>query len=354
MATKLRTKLETLQINLLCDEYDGGGSRVTATKGAIEGIVDALEKELSPFIYLVGYQSVIPKRFNTATREWIHFGGLIFNAGSHYVAAKALSNGHLVAIRSDCRYVEIDPLNRRDYRQLEYFGKRFSGDTHDLDIRHDDRPDIYGIVHLEGDVFGMFDTVLFKTYIEIDLLSGQILKMEENDFYESDEEDEESDASRTRRRLRHTFGDYYDVGGGKCLLVVGLSYFIVDVPSHQYEEIPNPYPGEGETYGDKYIGMSDGSIFTVGNTGRVEGQGFVTTARCSRFDLATKTWMRLADAPIAIESNACILMPDGDIMVLANENPTDKMLIYNPPTNTWTMTDSPFDAGYDELHLVLV
>jgi len=251
-------------------------------------------------------------------------------------------------------------MTRRAYREGEYFGQRFPGDTHNLQARHDDRPEIYGIVRLRDDVFGMFDTALFKTYIEIDLLTGEIFKLEEND--EDDPEDPEGEAAQTRRRLAHTLSEYYDVGGGKCLLVVDAEddpplprkYFLIDVAAHTYREIPNPYPGEDETHGDKYIGMGDGSIFTIGNNRSLEGPGFAATARCSRFDLTANAWIQLEDAPITVENNVCVLLPGGDIMVLANENPTDNMLIYNPPTNTWTMTDSPFNVFYDEHYLVLI
>src|ERR1700690_1203983 len=120
MAAELRDKLDKLQVSLLCDDNQGS---IVASLDAIEGVVNSLEKELSPYVYLVGHQEIAPKRFNTAIREWENILGVAFNAGTDYAAAKALSNGHIAVIRNDCRYVEVDPMNRRDYRQLEYFGK---------------------------------------------------------------------------------------------------------------------------------------------------------------------------------------------------------------------------------------
>jgi len=62
-------KLETLQINLLCDEYDSGGSRLTLPKVAFESLIEYSHRPVKR-ILAVGHESGEMAIYNVESNSW--------------------------------------------------------------------------------------------------------------------------------------------------------------------------------------------------------------------------------------------------------------------------------------------
>jgi hypothetical protein len=358
MAAERRDKFDKLQVSLLCDE---DASEETLPKVAFEALVD--EFDLHQLIYTVDDSSTYAHAFNPVTRTWVPITPADFtHVGGGYADIKALSNGDIAVFYANATYIRVTTEAPGMLRPDSF------GATDDHPIHHlpsfDERPEFFAVVHLHDDVFALFDTIFMTNYMKVDLKEDKILELEENDYYQSDEEDEEEDEGDRAphwSKFKNVYSDYHDIGGGKCLLVAEedenfefpRTYILIDAFTRKYEEIPPPYPDAPANYAEYVTGMQNGDIFIVG--GHLEEELRYTT-RCSRFDMRTKQWHRLADSPFALTQASLTTLPDGDIMVLTpNETGIfrDDVLIYSPQTNTWTRNETPFRIQHEVMRLVL-
>jgi hypothetical protein len=361
MAAELIDKLGRFQVSLLGEEYSGRNK--TIPKDAIESIVESFGDELIMRVLLVSSTYIGANRYNINKGDWEE--GPVMPIRRHdeptIIGAKTLKNGHIAILYEGCRLTIIDPSKPYDGGSNEYLGQRADDDPHHLDTDYDERPDLYGVVSIGPDRVAIFDNILRHNYIETDLSTGKIYTYNVGGQYDEDEDEGEEDLPENGgyRRFAHAYHDFYDIGFGRCLLVADAeddmprAYIVLDVQTGILRTIPSPFPGRDAVYDDYYVGMSDGSIFTVGGT-VFEGNHYEPSARCSKFDIVSGAWTPLADAPIPIAISATLRLPTGDIMVVTGPQTGDKMLMYNPASNTWKMTESRFSEVSSVLRLVVV
>jgi hypothetical protein len=357
MAAERRGKFDKLQVSLLCDEDADG---MALPKVAIEALVD--EFDLHQRVYVIDDQTIFPHAFDLATHKWASTTQIDYlNSRREYLDIIVLTNGDVMVVYSDSTYLKI-MTEKKSRIKLRSFGDADPAPEHRL-RRFDERPELHAVVRLHDDVYALFDDVFMANYMEVDFKTDKILKLEKHD-YRSDKRSERPHWNR----FPFIFSRYNDLGGGKCLLEADpydpaphtKVYVLIDVLTRKYEEIPNPYPDNPARNNDHYVGIQNGDIFTVGGLiAQTHGYTLGTT-RCSRFDMATKKWHRLADTPAEFWNMCMTCLPSGDIMVLRSnssdqdETHPDEMAIYSVNDNTWTVSDAPFKVYDYRTKLVLI
>jgi len=362
MAADLIDTLNRFQTLLLADEHVGGQKIIP--KDAIESIVESFGNELSMRVFFVCNAFVGSMRYNLVKGGWEKETPILVyrRDAPELIGVKVLQDKKIALLYTECRLIVVDPEDPNKPIKLEFLGGSDPDDTHHLSTYYDERPELFAAVSIGPNKVAVFDNILKHNYLETDLSTGKIFTFEMGGQYESEDEDEgEEDLPENGgyRRFAHTYHDFYDIGFGRCLLVADAeddmprTYIVLDVRLGRLTTIPTPFPEQDAVYDDQYVGMSDGSIFAVGGTMH-DGNRYVSSARCSKFDLSTGRWTRLADAPIPLDTSAIVLLPNGDIMVVTVWPTGDKMLIYHPPTDTWTMAESKFADMETGARLVVV
>jgi hypothetical protein len=361
----LARKFDILQTDLLCDRRKG---RKVAPFEFITTLLETAFKSLPKYMYVCIEGEVMGRRFNMEDYTW---GNAIVNElpSRNLEAVRGLSDGRLVAICSTCWFVWVNPETEQ-LMQSHYFGQEDEerraalGDRtnmHELKYRHDDRPEIFAVVHLHDDVYACFDNIFFRTYIEVDFATGNIVAYEEAD---DDTYDARVDANEAYIEFGNVSSTYYDIGGGKCLLASNThdpnggsetKFIVIDVRSKTFKEIPSPYERFVEVEGDSYVGMKDGRIFGMmgmfRHTGGA-GNDWDPTAHGFIFDPTTNRWSVIPDAPRKIEKCYTALLPRGDIMVVSFDQ-VDDCMIYHTAFDRWTAGKMPMHLTGEELWLVV-